>query len=147
MTEPKTIVRTHYDRPRGGKAIFMREGLRRQLERRSREDLNFIREHVVTLRDGPFKVEYEKLSYRIAADLYVLWSGGFYFLYRVHKPSTGPFAGFEWVVHILDIDGFRLDEDGNRILDIYHDPDAMRTLAERDGGIMPDPEGDGPPAP
>lgn len=132
----QTIVNVHFQRHGHGRAVFMREGLLRQIERRPQDEIAAIQAQVLALRDGPFTVVYEKLSYHIASNLYVLWDSGFYFLYRVHKPASGPYAGYEWVVHILDIDGFYLDGDGNRILDLYTDPDAIRTLAERDGEIV-----------
>ena len=130
----ESIVKPHYRRK--GKAIYMREELVRHLAKRSYNEILFIWKHVKDLRDGPFEVSYEKLNYRVASELFVLWEGEFYFLYRVHKPSTGPYTDYEWVVHILDIDSFSCDENGNRILDIYRDPDTIRSLAEGDGRIM-----------
>jgi hypothetical protein len=135
MTEKTTVVRQHY-RAGSGRAVYMRLGLVKQLAQRSQDDLAFIQARVLALRDNPFGVGAETLSYKIASSLFILWDDGFYFLYRLHKPTSGPFSGYDSVVHILDVDGYRLDGDGNRVLDLYTDPDAVRTLAEREGQIQ-----------
>lgn len=76
------------------------------------------------------------LNYKYGFNIHVFNDGKFSFIYFYHKPSSGPFLEWDWIIHVIDVDGYSIDKDGDLILRITEDPDAKRTLAERDGEII-----------
>lgn len=129
-----TRIRAHFAGRHTDKVVFMLDPL---LERVAAHRLSGeICKSIRRIRDNPLNCNQETLDHSYGFNIHVLWEGGFYYLYRYHKPSSGPFSTYRWLVHILDIGEFHVDVDGNRILDIYDDPDALRILRERDGKLI-----------
>lgn len=137
---PGTNVYTHYNSGlRKNRGVYMRKALINKISELPDPVIQTVRGIIYGILDKPLNCGQETLSYIYGSNLHVLWESGFYILYRYHKPSTGAYANHDYLVHVLDIGDFFLDEDGNRRLDIYEDPEALRTLAERDGTVIPDP--------
>ncbi len=125
-----------YKGSQNSRAVYMRKAMLDKLAYFPKDTLAEINKIIIKLRDLPLGCGQDTLHYKYGSNLHVLWESGFFFLYRYHKPATGPFSGREWLVHVIDVDEYYRDEDGDRILKITEDPDAKRTLAERDGEII-----------
>lgn len=136
MANNSIVITTHYEKFATGEIAYARKSLiHRSL---NRSDVYSLLECVKIIRDSPLECGQETLDHRYGSNLHVLYRNGFYFLYRWHKPYAGAYAKCKWLVHILDMGKYRTDQDDNKILDIYEDPDAIRTLSERDGELITD---------
>ncbi|WP_298375780.1 hypothetical protein [Azospirillum sp.] len=125
-----------YKGSQNGRAVYMRKAMLEKLLSFPKDILADLLKIILNIRDRPLGCGQDTLPYEYGFNVHVFWEDEFFFLYRCHKPTTGPFSGLEWLVHVIDVDSFKTDEDGNRILKITEDPDFKRTLAERDGEII-----------
>jgi hypothetical protein len=137
MTAPATEVDAPYLDPGPGCGIYARLMLLREIPRRA-ADINPLKILAAfkTLQNGPLDCRPERLHHRYGADLLVLWAEGFYILYRAHKPKFGPYRDLKWLVHILDVDSYRITAEGARKIRILENPDEVRRLSERDGELI-----------
>jgi hypothetical protein len=137
---PEINVYTHYTSSlRKKRGIYMRKALINRVSEYKDKNIHIVRTILSIILNNPFGCGQQALNYIHGSSIYVLWKNGFYFLYRCHQPSSGPFAEHDYLVHVMDVGDFYIDDDGNPRLDIYEDPEALRTLAERDGEVIPDP--------
>lgn len=129
-------VIAEYKISKKSRGIYIRNSVLNKLRSINADKISSILYSIVKIRDFPATSGHEILNYKLGFNIHVFHDSGFSFIYFFHKPSSGPFMEWDWLVHVVDVDEYYLDEDGDRVLRITEDPDVKRTLAERDGEII-----------
>lgn len=113
-------------------ALFLRKTLSDQLSATYKTlELDEIKNNLVLIRCHPLMTNtfQYKINYRIGSNIFVRIAHPYYFVYRVHKPSSPDFLIYKFVVHIVDIGWLGITPTGTRIQMRIH-PEIVRPLLE-----------------